>query len=359
MSNLIEFPIPADIRDEAAAWLVRLDGDKALSAQDRDALRKWVSKSEKHLVALQEAASLWGDLNVLTELAVPLDKPALQRSSAKRQSPVRLGLRLAMAATLATMAVLVFLQVRPDPLLETNGFVATAVGEQQATTLADGTVIHLNTDTQLKIEYSSELRKVFLLRGEAHFEVAKMHDVPFLVDAGVGWIEAVGTAFSVYRRADAIDVTVTEGRVALSAEPVRSAANDGATALVPTAEPPVILDAGQVATIETPDLASGRESGAVAIETDVSDRDISRRLLWKNGMLAFSRAPLGEVVAEIGRYTTQRFEFEDDAIAEKTFIGRIPIGDTDAFLDALKSDSKLAVTRTGPNSVLISAREDP
>ena len=49
---------------------------------------------------------------------------------------------------------------------------------------ADGTVVELKRGADISVEFSKRLRRVVLLRGEAHFQVAKNKDWPFAVDAG-------------------------------------------------------------------------------------------------------------------------------------------------------------------------------
>ena len=56
------------------------------------------------------------------------------------------------------------------------------------------------------------MRKIRLLRGEAHFVVAHDPGWPFEVFAGRGRIKAVGTAFSVRLTDDRVKVTVFEGK---------------------------------------------------------------------------------------------------------------------------------------------------
>ncbi len=67
------------------------------------------------------------------------------------------------------------------------------------------------------MDYDEGFRDVHLLQGEAHFSVAHDKNLPFRVFAGAGQIRAVGTAFTVYLKNDSVDVTVTEGSVALAA----------------------------------------------------------------------------------------------------------------------------------------------
>ena len=81
MKNVVEFPDTSAIKEESARWLIRLDGDDPLSAQEEEELRAWLNRSDAHREQLHKLAGLWGKMNVLTELAVPL-------GSVSRRSPV-------------------------------------------------------------------------------------------------------------------------------------------------------------------------------------------------------------------------------------------------------------------------------
>ncbi len=70
--NIVEFPDRKAIEEEAAAWLIKLDGDGAPSAAELTSLREWLERSPVHREQIGILADIWGKMNVLTELAVPL-----------------------------------------------------------------------------------------------------------------------------------------------------------------------------------------------------------------------------------------------------------------------------------------------
>src|SRR5581483_9214616 len=89
----------------------------------------------------------------------------------------------------------------------------TAAGGYERQTLADGSVVELNGNTQVQVAYSPAERRVRLVQGEAHFTVAKNKRRPFWVEAQGVSVRAVGTAFNVRLDPQRVDVLVTEGRV--------------------------------------------------------------------------------------------------------------------------------------------------
>jgi len=82
--------------------------------------------------------------------------------------------------------------------------------------LPDGSVVTLNTDSLIEVQYTQTERTILLLRGEGHFEVAANEARPFLVCAGDQVVRAVGTAFNVELSATSdVEITVTEGTVTI------------------------------------------------------------------------------------------------------------------------------------------------
>lgn len=349
--SIVEFPEQSAVSEEAAAWLIRLDADAPPAAKDLQALGEWLQRSPAHREELEKLAALWGRLNVLTDLAVPLGsaRPAVRTREARtpRQWLWSVGLA-AVAIVLAAGAVLLARGPAVDPLVATNGLYVTAVGQQKVATLADGSQITLNTNSQARVDYGEGYRQVYLLQGEALFTVAKNKRRPFRVYAGNGRIEALGTAFAVYLNGADIDVTVTEGRVSL--------ASGAAAEVDELMESLGTLHAGQTAVIRSPRPEAELGSiGALQAVKPIAPEELAQRLAWREGVLVFSGEKLEDVVKELGRYTTVAIEIPDDAVRNMRIGGRFPVGETDTMLTTLETSFHLRVTRLDANRVVLSA----
>ena len=125
------------------------------------------------------------------------------RSRARARSPATCRSRSATPAGRPPAAA-------PDSYVQG---VATDVGEFRNVLLPDGSVVGLNTNSVVEIVYSAAERRIRLTRGEAFFTVAKNPNRPFWVEADGVSVRAVGTAFDVRDRPDAIEVLVREGKV--------------------------------------------------------------------------------------------------------------------------------------------------
>lgn len=376
MRTVVEFPDNEQVADEAAEWLVRLDADHGPTNEELTDLRDWVARSPLHRKTLARMARLYERMNVLTDLSVPLGTLPEQRgavggvtsTSSARFFDNWSTVGLAAAALVASIAVgLLFLPaLQKDPLLESNGLYATAVGQQSTTELADGSTVLLNTDSQLRVEYSEHYRDVYLLQGEALFTVARNVEQPFRVYAGDGRVQAVGTAFSVRLSAGSMDVTVTEGKVSLASvvAPHAGVANSvesiGEEFKYATDDDPVgvkslgFLVAGEVASVKR--LAEDENPASIGLDgvRRVAPEDLARRLAWREGMLMFNGEPLEKVIDEVSRYTSVKIEFADPAVRSIPVGGRFPVGETDVMFEILSTNFNIDATRLSHDRVVLS-----
>lgn len=87
-----------------------------------------------------------------------------------------------------------------------------------------------DTQSRVRVAFSRTNRDVYLEKGQAIFKVKDDAARPFRVRVDRAVIQAIGTQFDVYRRADRLDVAVIEGRVQVSSERP-AGAESGAAAL--------------------------------------------------------------------------------------------------------------------------------
>jgi transmembrane sensor len=350
----------SDIRSEACAWIAQLETGE-LTRADIDAFREWTQRSPRHAAEVRKLAHLSADLNVLTGLAGPM-KAAAAKYGGVVQPRRRLqgtGLAWLSASAMAgVLAVVVFL-MKPFAATQAPEWplaLATGVGEYREHRLPDGSVLALNTDTQLKVTFTTDRREIILSKGEALFTVARNPQKPFVVYAGDKSVEAVGTVFLVRNDRQTFEVAVTEGRVKLDRVPAPP--NAGTTVAGgpnPTSpvdlqaraplqpeesggpeavSEPVLLDAGQHITLQVQNTAGVPAMPAIEV---ISPVDLRRKLAWRDGLLDFSDTPLEEVVREVSRYTTTRIEIADPTLAEIRFGGVFRAGDTEPLFRALES----------------------
>lgn len=326
------------VKDAATAWFVRLR-DEAASDGDRAAFEAWREADPAHAEAYREIERLWAGLDRIDRradgrngangtqaaMAGPVSPRASPPTSPSRRRALR---RMAVAASVAVVAGAgAYGLTGPGRFADHR----TGPGEQRRIVLADGSSAHLNTATALSLDLTADSRRVTLHTGEAHFEVARDAARPFVVDAAIGRIEALGTAFSVRRREGAVEVIVTEGKVAVS-------------------------DHGQGAAV----VAVGQgvrvtDTGVAA----VTGADAATALAWRRGRLVFDNRPLGEVLGELARYRRGRIVILDGAVEALPVTGSFAVADTDATLETIARTLPVRLRRLSDLLVLVDAAPAP
>jgi len=168
--------------------------------------------------------------------------------------------------------------------------------------LSDGSIVEFRNGAEISEQFTAAFRRITLVRGEAHFQVAKDAGRPFIVSARGVDVRAVGTAFTVNLESAAVEVVVTEGQVAVESHstafsPPPAASAPAGTAVMATVEP-TLLAAGGRAVVSS--------IGARPALSSLSPVDLSRRLAWRVPRLEFSGTPLPEIVAILNQHADER-----------------------------------------------------
>jgi transmembrane sensor len=223
---------------------------------------------------------------------------------------------------------------------------ATEVGGLRRLDLPDGSFVTLNTNSSVDVHFTADERRVRLLRGEAHFEVAKNPARPFVVVATGVAVKAVGTAFSVRVKSSAVDVLVTEGRVRVD-DATGGASLLQSVAVTVSAEPPLLV-AGEKVTI-----ATGPEAVLVPARIAVvAAGEIDQALSWQKRRLDYADAPLSEIIADFNRYNQHKLVVADPRLGERRFGGTFPAGDYASLVQLLEKTFGVVVERRERETVL-------
>lgn len=330
MSEVVRLRTLAEIEEEAAAWVWRLD-DEPVPEPVRRAFSEWLGKDARHRSAYEEFNKLWRSLDTLTATEgdekiaalaaaqVPLRTPAA--ASAQRRRKRRRVFAAALAASVALAAVGLY-WLRSGNEEQT---LATAVGQQLNAKLADGSMVDLNTNTIIETKFQARRRDVELRKGEALFKVAHDKERPFYVHAGNTVVRAVGTEFNVrLRDNDEVEVTVAEGRVEVTS-------GNTSSTIVPSVAP----KAAPVARETTLDVGQRLSTKATMPIETINPVRLNNVLAWREGAIVFDGERLSRAVEELNRYTDMRLVITDPAIGELRVGGRFSATDVDDFLRAL------------------------
>ena len=333
-------PSVADVPGEAAAWLIRLEGQT--SPEIWDEFQAWLDADRRHQAAFIRLRTAWThcdrfkqlrpndgrvDRNLLAggeNLADLTGSPAaesaadeaaeLQHAMDRRRWLMYVG---ATAAATAGVGMLGWLsgEHRRWTYFETD------VGGNRKAVLADRSEVLLNTDSRLRVRLGNGRRDSELIRGEAYFNVAHDKLRPFYVKAAHTLVCAMGTAFSIRIHEDrSVQVLVADGHPAIGATDPGS----GAEPTLPDSAP----------------QASGGDSvelGANSVVIKQQPRGyVTRKLAWTTGSISFDGESLTEAVREFNRYNRRHLVIIDPAIAQMKVGGSFEAQDPESFAATLE-----------------------
>lgn len=298
--------------DEAAFWRVRHDRDD-MTAAERAAFDRWLAASPANETAWQATSALWG---IFDDAGDP-HLEAMRAAARKARPTPRVWLRpvaAALALVAVPAAIIGFAEFRTVGVGNVDRITRhiqyeTQLGERATATLADGTMVTLDSGTALEVRLERTSRRVQLRRGQALFEVAKDKHRPFVVQAGRSAITALGTVFNVKVASTNLHVVLVEGRVAVNATAsARSAA--------------VVLTPGQEL------LATG---GLVRVRAI----DAAAALLWRKGLIELDRVTLTDAVSRLNEASARPLRIVDPSVGTMRVSGVYRTGSPEGFVAAI------------------------
>lgn len=333
---------------EAARWHARLAADDCTDFE-RAQFQRWRASSARRALAYDSAASLSDRLERLADTDARLqalaneafalgagDEPrSAPEGSCGQRAKAKAIRRWMVPATLAASIVVAFIGVQVGEYFSTSAAPLSYASSEHArrdVTLGDGSVVHLDVDSEINVRFSNGQREITLVNGRALFEVAHDASRPFVVSAGQSHTTALGTHFQVQREAENVLVTLTEGSVAVTGNVAQSSWREKLS----PGEQISLSDDGHV-----------REKRAVDTQAVTS---------WSRGRLAFRGTPLAEALQEVNRYGRRKVRLGDPGLAELPVDGNFIAGETDLIVSAFAAALPLRVAEGDVGEIILFRR---
>ncbi len=357
--------------EQAAGWY--LDQREGLSATEQLAFLAWLKQSPLHVGEYLAIARMHGDLHAAAAMET-MDTAALRtlannepavvalhrksdmpfvpasrrrRSTAARRKRSRRWLAAAGIAALGLFAggALLF---APGP--QRGEVYASSTTEGRSLSLPDGSLVQLDRDSAIAVNFDARSRRIELLHGSALFDVGKDPARPLQVRMGASVLKDIGTVFAVRRDDAGGAVTVVSGRVDV---------------LSPT-HPWLDALSRRLGHSPTPDKVvadlGGGEQAVLAVDgaviTSNKRADMDRATAWLPADIEFRNSAVGDVARRFNAYTTKPLVIDDPQIAGMRISGRFHAHEVDAFLAYLASLPGVQVKRDGER-VQVTAAASP
>ena len=299
-----------------ARWFTRIKSGEA-SKRERDAYAKRMNSDPTFSSEQTRMAEIWDialDLENDPEVRKAITLRPAPHSSGKVQSRHRAIPALAgIAATVLFALSAVLFWSSKVPLQPTYSY-STATGEQKTIHLEDGSIIKLNSGTQIQLLFDDTQRQARLLTGETTFKVTPDPKRPFEVHTQNGIIRVLGTVFNV----EIVDqhtaqVSVLEGEVQII-----------------TSDRDTLLQKNQAVRYDS--------NGQGLISATATERIRS----WHNGRIRFDDMPLKAILEEYNRYSTTKYYVDpkDEAVR---FSGSFTLKNKDKLIKAVQDSSGIRI----------------
>lgn len=310
--------------EEAALHWQQISAPEA-SHLEFEALTQWLEQSPLHQDAFEKIEQTvltveeFAETNHKTNnsrntAAQPIPfRPKVQEQNSHHTAPSKWSAwRPALLAAGLALAVFGFWSLTtsaPKPSEQTQYMAQT---NAQSIDLADGSMITLNRNTQLDVDFRTDQRSVKMSDGEAIFSVSPDADRPFIVETNHATVLVVGTKFNVLASTPYTEVTVSEGIVEVEI--------NGHTQRLTIGE----------------QLRLNPDNSFSVMKTDPN-----RSMAWTGGELIYDSTPLERVIFDLGRYFDKEFVV-DENLEQIRFSGILLTNDLNAILGLL--DASLDIT---------------
>jgi ferric-dicitrate binding protein FerR (iron transport regulator) len=214
--------------------------------------------------------------------------------------------------------------------------VSASRGQRGKSTLNDGTVARIGSDTKIKIPsaFGTTLRTLEV-SGTASFAVAAGQTFPFVVRAGNAIVTATGTVLNVRAFDDdsAVFVSVDEGTVNVA---VKDESNTMA------------LAAGKALRVS--------KDGTIAM---VDDNARDQAFAWTRDSLVFNDTPAGVILPELNRWFDTKAKLGDNALGARKISLRVGLSSSGEALKQLAAAASLKIGFDKDDRVVLSDDPNP
>lgn len=211
----------------------------------------------------------------------------------------------------------------------------TAKGQQDQLYLKDGSIIRLNSNTQIQVSERLRSREIVLKQGEASFRVAhpayawqKPFERTFKVAAGQMDIIDIGTIFNVQKH-NATDATVAveEGEVAVK---IRGSQN------------------AMIHLLQGQTLSNYRQQLG-----QITQADLYAIQAWQSGELVLNQISLGRAIANFQRYTDFDVQIQHSELAQLQVTGQFKTKNYQQFMQVLPAIADVKVEQIADKKWII------
>jgi transmembrane sensor len=319
------------------------------TSQDNHDLISWLNLNQENIDEFHEKERVWNAINVVFAKEKYDDKAAYDRfidgigRSGRKSSSESVTKRF-LAGTLKWAAIgliligfgsLFFFISDLGPETEADNYeVIVPLGSRSNLILTDGTSVWLNADSRLSYSKNfGEGDRSVHLEGEGFFQVARDNKHPFTVITSEVEVVALGTSFNVksYTEEDVIQTTLVSGSIQVNR--INHRATEKGLTLEPNQQLTYYRGTRQLSVssgdskedvldIEKQDKI--RRPAADELPRAILRRGVDPEIFtaWKDNRLILDDEPFESIAIKLERRFGTNIIIQDEAIANRRFIGK-------------------------------------
>lgn len=278
-------------------------GDSVAQSLEQD-IEQLLLESGQHQPLVEESPYAEEEITVSIKTVFPHNSP-----SNTATYPSGLYQRSAFYAIACSVLLAMGLFLLPSWSHLTADY-STGFAETQQIELEDGSLVTLNSNSALSVEFTSEVRQVSLLTGEAFFQVSSNADRPYVVRTANGQTRVLGTEFNVNTRDQSTRVDVFEGVVEVES------------------------GSGQQQTLTKGEYRRFDQ----AFQPDDENVRLQQRRIqdWQQGVLVVQNESLERVLAQLNDNYSGHLLVLDEVLLQKKLNGVFSLQDRDLALQVLE-----------------------
>jgi transmembrane sensor len=308
--------------------IVRVLQGKASQAEVAE-VEEWRDSHPENARRFQEMAALWNMMGWHDEIrsggAVPTaegllgipDHPVTVAGGSGSR-PFSRNWAMGLAASVVLLAGIGYATLVRSPAERPSIEFRAPAHEGLTAALTDGSVVRLSPGSTLSVMDSEDARTAVLV-GTAFFSVAHQEDRPFVVMAGEGTAQVVGTRFSLELDGASLRLTVLDGLVRLGM--------GRETGLVGSGQRGEVSPGEGVRIQQVPDIFSD--------------------LGWMGDFLAFEATTLGRVTEELEARFGISVRVTDPGLLDRTITAWLEESEVDSILDVVCRVASVSCERSG------------
>lgn len=293
------------LQDEVTHWLSLEREGEDLKANSF--FISWLKEDENNKIAFEEEKEFLVELISLPESFSKDFKEDIKVSKEIEHKRKNFLLSVASLGSAACILFVVYFSFFTTNVRFSKNYIASNKILKDIT-LPDNSIVTLDANTSLKVEFYDNKREVFLSKGKAFFSISSNKEKPFYVRTDNIDVKVLGTQFEVVNNKD-FKVNVKEGKVRVSNK------NDKLLALL-TKEQSLSLD----------------NNFHINSIKNSSSNDMA---LWSKGEFNFKEVSLKDVIKEFLKYEDIKITIDDDSLGNLLITGKFSSKEFDKLLSSL------------------------